>query len=498
VDRLRIFLDTFTAQDVISCRNFLRSQTQKDNSRELELYDILISGREGREKGKDAYHAVRKRLVKKLTDYINLKLIQDDPTNVSAIVARLNVVRHLFNHNEGELAWYFLNQAEKSAIHADLYTIRHAILMLQIENAHRVEGQQLEDLLIRRRENKALMEEEENAEIAAGLIRQALRQAVRTDDARSIGEVVQEVLAHYGLNKSMIRRPRLLYNILYITRSEILARKDYFTFGPYVIEQYKILENAGAFHKHNHLIRLNFLYMIAHVLYRNRDFHESGRYIEMLTTNMTMYNHMYFSQFHTRSVMLQAAVLCYTGRLEESIGLLREVFIESDIKHNPEERVKAVINLSIYYFMDGKHGLALRLTSGLGHTDRWYEKRMGREWLFKKNLMEVIALYDTGSTEPALDRLRSVERNFHGMLQLPPYQRGRVFIEVIRHIIERPHALRDVTFASQVRKRLVTIPEEQEDLQAMAFFSWIKSKLSGMTYYEALLDTVGRVQSDLN
>ena len=43
---------------------------------------------------------------------------------------------------------------------------------------------------------------------------------------------------------------------------------------------------------------------------------------------------------------------------------------------------------------------------------------------------------------------------------------------------------------SALESELTFIPEEEEDLQAMAFYAWIKSKVLKSDFYEELLRTV--------
>ena len=64
------------------------------------------------------------------------------------------------------------------------------------------------------------------------------------------------------------------------------------------------------------------------------------------------------------------------------------------------------------------------------------------------------------------------------------------FCEYSQPVIANPESITSQQTVTEIEKNLVTVPEEQEDLQAMAFYAWIKSKALRRNYYEVLLEVV--------
>ncbi|PJA08730.1 MAG: hypothetical protein COX70_02975, partial [Flavobacteriales bacterium CG_4_10_14_0_2_um_filter_32_8] len=54
--------------------------------------------------------------------------------------------------------------------------------------------------------------------------------------------------------------------------------------------------------------------------------------------------------------------------------------------------------------------------------------------------------------------------------------------------IDSPLLLKDQKFIEYIENTLVKIPVEQEDLQAIAFYSWLKAKMTKSNYYDVLLN----------
>jgi hypothetical protein len=89
-----------------------------------------------------------------------------------------------------------------------------------------------------------------------------------------------------------------------------------------------------------------------------------------------------------------------------------------------------------------------------------------------------------------LNKVRSIERNFDGLLRSPVYANVRTYLQFIRQLTDRPGAAADKAFSAEVDRAFRFLPVEQEDLQAMSFYAWLKSKMLKRDYYPVLLELV--------
>ena len=60
----------------------------------------------------------------------------------------------------------------------------------------------------------------------------------------------------------------------------------------------------------------------------------------------------------------------------------------------------------------------------------------------------------------------------------------------IRAVIEKPEVVASAEFSSHVDETITRLPGDQEDIQAMTFYCWLKSKMLRMDYYEVLIATI--------
>ena len=497
MDKLQELINTLSEDDKREFRIFINRQKSKKQRKDLDLFELIsenIPSKDIQKKlyktpNKVAYHTLRKRLLKHLTDFIVLKQIDDDTTATSSISGLISLASYLFKNNSEEFAWRVLIQAEKLAIENDQYELLNNVYHLQIEKSDSEYSPDINDIYSNWKANKVLVDENERINIAYNFIKKEIDEIILRGKDININEVVDDLLVKYKLNDIVFKRPEILYKVLDLTRKVKFSKKDFYSFEPFVIEMYKELSKHG-FSKKNHFYRINILYMIAHSLYRNRKFDESTTYLTEMFNEMSAYNNTYYKQFYPKHIMLLAANHSFSNKNEQSIEMLESIKPSVLSKLTTEEQLNIKLNLAVYLGYAEEYKKCNFILQTLNHTDNWLTKKMGIEWVLKKNMIEIMIQYELENYEIALNRIRSFERNFSGLFNHPIYSRANLFMQTIKKIINNPHITKDNDFVEEVVSTLVKTPSEQEDLQAMTFYSWLKSKMQNKPFYEVLLDMV--------
>lgn len=290
----------------------------------------------------------------------------------------------------------------------------------------------------------------------------------------------------------VFQRPELLYKVLDLTRRVMLSKKDFYNFEPYVIRMYDELVAQHGFSKKNHFYKIHILYMIAHILYRNRSFQESNKYMTQMHEAMLAYNKAYYKKFYPKYVMLSAANFSYLNQNNKSIDILESISSATLKKLPIEDQLNIKMNLIIYFGNAGEYKKSNKIAHSINHSDNWLTKKMGIEWVLKKNMIEIMIQYELENYEIALNRIRAFERSFAQLFKHPLYARANLFMQKVKIIINDPSIIKDKTFVDDVINQLVKIPSEQEDLQAMAYYSWLKAKMLNKNYYEVLLEIANK------
>ena len=306
----------------------------------------------------------------------------------------------------------------------------------------------------------------------------------------AIDKLIHETLSAYQLTDQVAESVRLTYNIISITRSVALSKKDFFSLEPYLLQQYNLLEQKNLFDKYNHDIKTHLLYMISHTYFRNKKFGQANSYCDLLFEAMNMYNKMTYNAFYQKYVLLKSVILIYTGKAQEAIPLLEGIAAQKHLHIDKPHLLNTYINLSINHFYLKQYDKSLRNFRNLNHSDLWYKKVMGSEWLLKKVLLEIMNHFELGNSDIVVAKVQFLERSFADFLQIPAYQRIKTFLFIVKKLNQDPDFAHFKNGEALLENAFEYLPKEVEDIQAMTFYSWIKSKIYKTDFYTTVLGLV--------
>lgn len=500
VDYIKDIIVSLQDDDVKEFRTFIQRQRSKKQRVDLQLFEILLEDKNlkarevctllyGNDKNMNAYHSVRKRLLKQLMEFLVLKRMDDDTTSASYVMGLISISQFLFDSNQGNTAWHYLLKSEELALKNEQYDLLDNIYNLQIANANSKLAPPIDSIITNWSTNKKLADEDERANVAQMIIKYNLEKKIKEEIALDLNAEIERVLETYQLDTVVFERPKILYSFLTIIRSAALATKDYASFAPVIIDLYNETEGKGLFKKKDHFYKLSILYMICHVLYRSRKFELALEFLKQFKDEMEENKRSHYSIFYPKYILLYAAVQSYNGNNEESIQILDKV-LSGETKNSAEDLLNMTLNLAVYYFQQERYSDALRTLIQFEHNDSWYAKRMGTEWVMRKNLIELLTHYEKGNTDLAATKIAAFKKNHKAVLQLPIYSRIKTFLGFIQDCIDKPYWVASKEYFDYVDNTLERWPLESEDLQAMAFYCWLKSKMLKKPYYHVLVETV--------
>ena len=513
MDDLRLTLQTLPPDDRRDLALFIQWQRRRPKGRQdLRLLDVLLENREYTpeeivkklypdEPNAVAYYALRKRLLRYLTDYLLLQQRQHDATAATSVRGQLTLAQYLFGAGVPRLAWNLLRKAEKLAQDNEQYESLNAVYNLQVQYAHLPHAEPLEAIIERHRRNKKAADEEERASIADSLLRQRLRQArLRGRGAVPADAILRDILAEYDLQEAFALSPSLLCRLMSITRHAMLVRGDFTTFAPFIERCYKLMERRHGFAPAHRGYQLRLLYMLAHALYRSRRFAESVAYLEQGLALLAAAPGRQFTDLGPRFTLLLAANYAFLRRNRDSIRILEEM-LQAKPALPPADQLTARLQLTFHYFSEGSFAKANQTLISLDRTDHWLEQNLGLEWLLNHNIGELLIKLELGNPDLALTRLRVLERRLHeeypatdATADAPasplggPYHAVLSFLGFVREIIDDPAVARTPGFAARVALIPAFLSQEREDLQVLSFFAWLKARVLGRPYYEVLLE----------
>lgn len=451
MDDLKTTIATFSEEDKKEFSYFIQRQKKKKGRKDYELFQLLQQKKKYKpqeliahlypdEPNTTAYYALRKRLMQHLTDYIVLKRMAADPTAGSTIMGLLSLARYLFEVRADRLAWNMLRKAENLAAANEQFDLLNAIYNLQIEKADSEFADELTEIIRKRNENKLAADEDERANIASSIISQRLAGARAQGRDLQFDATIRDVLQTYRLTQAVSQRPVLLYKLMSIARSAVLAHKDFFSFEPYIIQQYQLAAANHGFSPAHQYYKISLLYMIAHVLYRNRKFSQSNQYLAELNAALQGEARSYSPALYPKYIFLKTANDAFLRNLPHSIQLLEDLLTTKVNLLTQRDMLTARLGLSFLYFAQEAYHQANNVLININHSDKWCEKIMGKEWVLKKNLGEILIQYEFGNLDLALAKVKAITRNFNPLLTQPIYKNVGAFLQLLEQLILQPDA----------------------------------------------------------
>ncbi len=91
----------------------------------------------------------------------------------------------------------------------------------------------------------------------------------------------------------------------------------------------------------------------------------------------------------------------------------------------------------------------------------------------------------------AEQRLKYIRRNYTDLLSEPNYQRAEKFMKLVEVYFNPPEKIRTPEFIAHVEEIRRSWQHQAEDIQAILFFCWYRSKMLGTDAYEEVLLRLG-------
>ncbi|MFT5619573.1 MAG: hypothetical protein ACI85I_002819, partial [Arenicella sp.] len=141
MDNLKTIIETLSAEDKREFTVFIRRQKKSKNRKDFELFKILQEKKDYKAKevvaklypekpNTVAYHALRKRLIRHLLDFIVLKRMDEDTSSASSVMGMISMSQYLLGKGRHKLAWQFLKKGEKQAQESEQFHLLNTIYNL--------------------------------------------------------------------------------------------------------------------------------------------------------------------------------------------------------------------------------------------------------------------------------------------------------------------------------------------------------------------------------
>lgn len=485
------FVNRFRVRENRKDYELFQRLTRSDKLNQQEAFDLLYDGKNE----KEAYHALRKRLLGHLIDYISLKDLNKSKTGTYYTSEGLiNLAVFLFNKGCYEPGWQYLNRAYQSEFKKNNSVLLSKIYMIWMEHWDYYAGNENFNTIYKKYiVAKSETEKQQRLKLALSIVKRKIQQYKRQLKAINMDAIIKEVTDGMDLKKKDFHSVDTLLPITRIIRSSSLVSKDFEEIEAYLrIRLKKIRKKEGSSIYSEAYWELEYFY--AHALYRVKKFNEARSVLSGIDLSQGEVSKAKYEELYCKIELLKWAVEFYVGNLSSSEMQLKRLATDEIFQKEKIYDLDRVLNYITTKFALKQFNKGIAAINTISHSVQWMQKKKGLEWRVRFQLIELLLLYEAGKIDLVLNRIRSLKRVIKDVVKLNPnYKNLTVFLAFISS------AITDGGFKGLEKKMdmFEVTPFRQENIQAMAFYAYIKSKVYGGDYYETLVELVNRGEEEL-
>jgi tetratricopeptide (TPR) repeat protein len=269
------------------------------------------------------------------------------------------------------------------------------------------------------------------------------------------------------------------------------ASNDYLKIEPFLLDTYEVLLSHRNKEKQQYY-HLQVLYIIAYTLFRNKKFKKSLELLEKMNNVIALKKNKYHNTFKLKYNLILGLNLNFLNNQNEAIKILEPFLIS---KHpDIESLLDIYLSLVMIYFQKGDFQKASKIFSKFYHTDKWYIERVGKEWVIKKNLIEILLHIELNNIDLVESRLLSFKRSYYKFLLEIKQQRVITYLNLINEYYKAPEIITSIKFKNKVEDSFEWVGGAQEDIFVISFYSWLKGKMNNTDLYQTTLTLIKQAQ----
>ncbi|MGO4912690.1 hypothetical protein [Leeuwenhoekiella sp. W20_SRS_FM14] len=479
-------INTFTAEEQHQVIQFLKNKNRRGDTKNIELFKKVCKGETlnlheslYKKPNRNAYHALNKRLLDSLLDFIASKSFSEESGEEMLTLKLILASRILFEQKLNKLGWKTICKAEALAVNYELYTALHEIYDTQLQYVHLIEHINFEDVLVKSSKNLEHLNSAFKLQQAYASLKNQLQNT--TPNALNI---LEDTFKRFDIMPNEEFTYKSLFQFMDLLSDTAELESDYYHIAPLMEEAFMFIKQKNTSEKHSYY-HLQILYLMASNAFRNKKFKKSIAYLEELNTQLT---DKYRNQFYISALVLRSLALNYLGHFNQAILLCENV---------KDKSPRVQLLLMTLYFHQNRFKDAYTTYKKLNHSDQFYEKQLGLLWVVKKEIIALLLLIELDKLDLVLQKQKSLHKRFFSKLLALGEERAMHFIKLAGKYYDNPQIVTTVSFLEQVEGSFKWVGNDREDLFAMSFYAWLKSKMYKRNLYVVTLELVNQTNYSL-
>jgi hypothetical protein len=455
--------------------------------KELVLLELLTSGesltrddlmsRLYKEPNRNAFDNIRKRLIKRIFECVVSEMASQEDDPLGYTLGLMMLCHRMAGRRAPAVVLHFAAKAEEIATRHHMYAVLEGIYNFLMQHAYWL-GLDIGELARKQDTNHARYDNMRRLDAIITRLEVAVHEKKTKGLAIDPEELLHQVHTHVPADAIEDLNPAFQVRLLGVLRKGMVSTKEYNRLLPLLVQRYEALVAAGAFNKNDRQYEPMFLYMIAHAYYRNSRFDDARAYLaslEQALPSRQAFRDPVCLKFHA----LSAAVESYSGNHAAAAEILEGALYHQPEDHHLPEWHNIELSLVVVHFHLQQWRKAIRLLHRMRNGKHQLAHWMGREWCLKMDMIEALTHFENGNTEGALSMLDKIKYRHGELLLLDRYANTRQFLRYTAKIMRDPEVATTPRFRSMVKGTIAAWEGQQHDVQARAFFMWMKVRMEG-------------------
>lgn len=468
---------------------YLSGRNKRHDVRNVDLFRAANTGKEQLMKdslGFNAYNVLSKRVSDRLLDFTATKILTNEATAEIGVIKQILVARKLFTFGKFKLGFRIILKAEKAAIYLNHYTLLNEIYHTMIQYSYHESSPDQELVFKKFESNRAEFVAQERLNMVYAVVKKAFNDAEYKGDSVNMDLLLKENFSRFGIDERMAYNFQTLYQLAQIADITGAYNKDYFKANLYFVDQIELLKGGEGDSEKYLIYHIDVLYLVANIFFRKKEFAKSMEFLDSMLEQMNRFKGKFKRDKLVKYATLKALNENFTGDYKSALETLNAVIDSHD--YSKEELLNPLLTKVMIMFQQGEIKEAQSIVSRFRHSDLWYERHIGQEWVLNKKYIEILIHIELQNTDLVDSRMNSLVRKYAKLFKTSKANNVLPFLKLIKQYDQQPDIVQSKKFKEQVEKAIEWKPIQQEDIFLSSFYAWLKAKMEGRNLYEVTLE----------
>ena len=480
---LQTLINSLNKEEVRHLKLFLNRTASNADRKDILLFDALRKAKPQSEEAlvaklygksnKNAFYRLKNRLVEDIGKSLAVQHFQSEEQGL--IQHHLNLSRQFQIKQHYELAYYYLNKAERRASKLQHYDVLELIYTDFIKLSHESLSVNPEEYIKKRKENREkLTRIHEIDDILAALIYRIKTLATYGTKQQDILDLLQKTVDDFADDKDLKDSPVLRFKIYHAVSRILLQHHDYEALEVYLLETLEAFKREGLFKKANHDTKLQMLVYLANSLFKNGKLKLALSYIEQLKTAMDEFGGFLHDKY---LIYYYNALVNNYSELDKrkALDILDEAAEHPVIQRNTMYEVVLKGQIAQLHFDLGNYKNAnrsliqMKLADGFENLDEGFK--------LKTNIAELLIRFELEDFDFIELRLKQFPKEFDGILKQKEFLEQKRMLTILDKLIVTPNISSDPELVQ--RFEVLFNESKAQDGEASVlinFLEWFRSK----------------------